>query len=87
MTADLEIAEVDATSYWMNVMVALFESYREHYGQPMNLVGSRDWLNSQLASGRLRGYLARCQRTAAPPGGRTSDLQVGGQEFSWWVDS
>jgi GNAT superfamily N-acetyltransferase len=64
--ADLEIAEVDATSSWMPVMVALFESYRGHYGQPMNLVDSRDWLNSQLASGGLRGYLAR--RDGEPAG-------------------
>lgn len=66
MIAVLAIAEVDATSSWMPVMVALFESYRGHYGQPMNLVESRDWLNSQLASGGLRGYLAR--RDGEPAG-------------------
>jgi GNAT superfamily N-acetyltransferase len=66
MTADLEIAEVDIASSWMPVLVGLFESYRGHYGQPMNPVESRDWLNSQLASGGLRGYLAH--RDGEPAG-------------------
>jgi GNAT superfamily N-acetyltransferase len=66
MIADLEVAEVDATSSWMPVMVALFESYRGHYGQPTNLVESRNWLHLQLASRGLRGYLAR--RDGEPAG-------------------
>lgn len=58
MNADLEIREVHDTSAWLPDIVGLFESYRGHYGQPENLVESRDWLRSQLASGGLRGFLA-----------------------------
>jgi GNAT superfamily N-acetyltransferase len=66
MMADQEIVEVDAASSSMPALVALFDSYRGHYGQPVNLVESRDWLNSQFASGGLRGYLAR--RDGEPAG-------------------
>ena len=58
MSTGLEIAAVHAASPWMPDMVALFECYRRHYGQPGDLVEVRDWLKSQLASGGLRGFLA-----------------------------
>ena len=65
MTTGLEIAEVQAASPWMSDMVALFESYRRHYGQPGDSVAVRDWLTSQLASGGLRGFLAHRDGEAA----------------------
>ena len=58
MSTGLQIADVHAASPWMPDMVALFESYRRHYGQPGESVEVRDWLESQLASGGLRGFLA-----------------------------
>jgi len=66
MSTGLEIAEVHAASPWMPDMVALFQSYRRHYGQPGDLVEVRDWLKSQLASGGLRGFLAH--RDGEPEG-------------------
>ncbi len=41
-------------------LVALFERYRRHYGQQGDLVEVREWLESQLASGGLRGFIAHC---------------------------
>lgn len=58
MSTGLQIAEVHAASPWMPDMVALFESYRRHYGHPGGSVDVRDWLESQLASGGFRGFLA-----------------------------
>jgi GNAT superfamily N-acetyltransferase len=59
VSTGLEIAEVHAASPWMPDVGALFACYRRHYGQPGDVVEVRDWLNSQLASGGLRGFLAR----------------------------
>src|SRR6478609_6486126 len=66
MSTGLEVAEVHAASPWIPDMVALFECYRRHYGQPGDSVEVRDWLKSQLASGGLRGFLAH--RDGEPEG-------------------
>ena len=59
MSSSLEITQVQATSPPMPDLAELFEEYRRHYGQPRDADRSRAWLGAQLASGRLRGYLAR----------------------------
>ncbi|MBD3927292.1 GNAT family N-acetyltransferase [Nocardioides cavernae] len=66
MGTGLEMAEVHAASPWMPDLVSLFTCYRRHYGQPEDAGDVRDWLASQLASGGLRGFLAR--RDGAPRG-------------------
>lgn len=43
----------------MSDLLALFASYRRHYGQAGDTAEVRDWLDAQLASGGLRGFLAR----------------------------
>ncbi len=66
MNAVPEIADVDAASAWLPGLVALFEDYRRHYEQPGSSDEARDWLQSQLAHGALRGFLAH--RNGEPEG-------------------
>jgi GNAT superfamily N-acetyltransferase len=66
VSASLDVAAVPATSPLMPGLAELFGDYRRHYGQPDDADWSRAWLGDQLASGALRGYLAR--RDGEPAG-------------------
>lgn len=47
-------------------LVALFGSYRRHYGHPGDAIEVHDWLHAQIAGGGLRGFLAH--RDGEPSG-------------------
>ena len=70
-----------ADSAALTDLVPLFEAYREHYGQPRDAARATAWLESWLAGGRLRGFLARVD---GEPAGMTTvapmpaSLRLGG---------
>jgi len=46
----------------LDALAALFDSYRQFYGQPSDLAAARDWLRNRLRFGESRVLLARRDR-------------------------
>lgn len=59
MIEAIEVHAVPAQGLALDDAAALFDEYRQHYGQQGEVVRARRWLAVRLADGRLRGYLAR----------------------------
>jgi len=50
----------------LDALAALFDAYRQFYGQPSDVAAARDWLRNRLRFGESRVLLAR--RDGAPAG-------------------
>ncbi len=48
----------------LDALAALFDAYRQFYGQPSDLAAARDWLRNRLRFGESRVLLARRNRDA-----------------------
>ena len=48
----------------LDALAALFDAYRQFYGQPSDLAAARDWLRNRLRFGESRVLLARRDREA-----------------------
>ncbi|TWG88555.1 L-amino acid N-acyltransferase YncA [Luteimonas sp. J16] len=49
----------------LDALAALFDAYRQFYGQPSDPAASRDWLRQRLRFGESRALLARLDGKAA----------------------
>ena len=48
----------------LDALAALFDAYRQFYGQPSNLAAARDWLRSRLRVGESVVLVAKCAGAA-----------------------